>query len=307
MKANESNIKKRRQNTEAFKKEIMECFERGKYSVYQLERLHGISNQSIYQWIYKFSTFNDKGYRVIEHQMSSSKKVKELEAKVRNLEQAVGKKQITIDYLEKMIELAKDECQIDIKKKILHPTINWFRENKEKVKYSISSLYDTFGISKQAIHQYAKRQKVFDSKVAQLVIEVDELRTYHPGCGVEKMYRTLNPSFMGKDRFIELVMSLGYRLKRSRNFHITTRSGSHYYNNLIEGLSISSPCNVWQSDINYIRVNDCFYYAVFIINVYTRKIVGYQVSDHMRASANILALRWLSKTTNILNSSFRQR
>jgi putative transposase len=159
------------------------------------------------------------------------------------------------------------------------------------VKYSISSLYDTVGISKQSIHQYAKRQKVFDVKVAQLVIEVDELRTCHPGCGVEKMYHTLNPSFMGRDRFIELFMDLGYRLKRSKNFHITTKSGSHYYDNLIEGLSISSPCHVWQSDITYIRIKDCFYYAVFIIDVYTRKIVGYQVSDHMRASANIQALK----------------
>jgi transposase len=132
MKANVRNIKKRRQYTEAFKKEIVECFERGEYSVYQLERLHGISNQSIYNWVYRFSTFNDKGYRVIEHQMSSSKKVKELEAKVRDLEQTVGKKQITIDYLEKMIELAKDEYQIDIKKNSFTPQSTGSEKTKKK-------------------------------------------------------------------------------------------------------------------------------------------------------------------------------
>jgi transposase len=132
MKANVRNIKKRRQYTEAFKKEIVECFERGEYSVYQLERLHGISNQSIYNWVYRFSTFNDKGYRVIEHQMSSSKKVKELEAKVRDLEQTVGKKQITIDYLEKMIERAKDEYQIDIKKNSFTPQSTGSEKTKKK-------------------------------------------------------------------------------------------------------------------------------------------------------------------------------
>ncbi|NVO58711.1 DDE-type integrase/transposase/recombinase, partial [Rhodobacteraceae bacterium B1Z28] len=34
-----------------------------------------------------------------------------------------------------------------------------------------------------------------------------------------------------------------------------------------------------------------FYYAVFIIDVYTKKIVGYQVSNHMRAQANLKALQ----------------
>ncbi len=48
---------------------------------------------------------------------------------------------------------------------------------------------------------------------------------------------------------------------------------------------------VWQSDITYIYVDERFYYAVFIIDVYTKKIVGYQVSNHMRATANVKALK----------------
>jgi hypothetical protein len=47
---------------------------------------------------------------------SNIEKMKELELKVRELEQAVGQKQIKIDYLEKMIDIANDELKIDIKK-----------------------------------------------------------------------------------------------------------------------------------------------------------------------------------------------
>ena len=47
---------------------------------------------------------------------SSKKKLKDLEQKIKNLEQIVGQKQIMIDYLEKMMEIAKDELDIDIKK-----------------------------------------------------------------------------------------------------------------------------------------------------------------------------------------------
>jgi hypothetical protein len=43
-------------------------------------------------------------------------RLKELELKIKQLEQAVGQKQIKIDYLEKMIDIAKEELKIDIKK-----------------------------------------------------------------------------------------------------------------------------------------------------------------------------------------------
>lgn len=152
-------------------------------------------------------------------------------------------------------------------------------------------MYSTMGISKQAIHQYNQRQELFDQQVILLVHEADKLREEHPGCGVEKMYYTLNPEFIGRDRFIELFMKLGYRLKRVNNYKRTTyASPQSKYPNLIEGLLLSRPNQVWQSDITYIKVNGKFYYAVFIIDVYTKKIVGYNVSDSLRATANIKAL-----------------
>lgn len=156
--------------------------------------------------------------------------------------------------------------------------------------YSLNQLYTTIGISKQAAHQYAKRQAVFDEQVMRLSLEADELRKSHPGCGVEKMYYTLKPDFIGRDRFIDLFMQLGYKINRKKNYRRTTYSTSLFYPNLIEGMSVSKPSTIWQSDITYIRVGERFYYAVFIIDVYTKKIVGYQVSDHMRATANMQAL-----------------
>lgn len=154
----------------------------------------------------------------------------------------------------------------------------------------MNQLYNTIGISKQAIHQYAKRQVVFDQQLEQLMLEADELRMEHPGCGVEKMYITLKPDFIGRDRFIDTFMDLGYRIRRKKNYRRTTFASNIYYPNLIKGMPVRSPSTVWQSDITYIDVDDKYYYAVFILDVYTRKIVGYQVSDHMRATANIKAL-----------------
>jgi len=117
MKANIKLIRKKRSYSEEFKKNLVLDFEKGKLSVPQLERLHGINNASIYQWIYKYSTFNKQGFRVVEMSRSSTSKVKELEDRVKELERTVGQKQIMIDYLDKVIDIAKEELDIDIKKK----------------------------------------------------------------------------------------------------------------------------------------------------------------------------------------------
>jgi putative transposase len=157
-------------------------------------------------------------------------------------------------------------------------------------------LYKEIGISKQAVSQYAKRQKVFDYNVHNLIVEAEELRKEHPGCGVEKMYFTLQPDFIGRDNFIDLFMDLGFRIKRNKNYRKTTFASRVNYPNLIKGMEVNKPSTIWQSDITYIYCDDKFYYAVFIIDVYTKKIVGHQLTNHMRASANVKALEMALKS-----------
>ncbi|WP_438967305.1 IS3 family transposase [Flavobacterium sp.] len=152
-------------------------------------------------------------------------------------------------------------------------------------------MFKVLNISKQAVNQYQKRQSDFDKKMNCLLIEAEELRAEHPGCGIEKMYYTLKPNFIGRDRFIEAFMELGFRIKRNKNYRRTTFASNVYYPNLIQSMSVYAPSMIWQSDITYIFVGEKFYYAVFIIDVYTKKIVGYEVSNHMRATANMNALQ----------------
>lgn len=155
----------------------------------------------------------------------------------------------------------------------------------------MSRLYKYVGVTRQAINQYCTRQEAFDNRVLCLLSEVEELRGEHPGCGVEKMYYSLNPDFIGRDRFIELFMDLGFRLKKRINYKRTTYAVSSKYKNLIKGLAVSAPSVIWQSDITYYDINDKFYYVVFIIDVYTKIIVGYTVSENMRATANVKAMK----------------
>jgi len=132
MKANVRELRKQRKYSEEFKRKIVADFESGRFSVLQLEKLHGVRGQIIYRWIYKFSTFNQQGTRIVEMKESSNKKMKELEARVKELERAVGRKQIKIDYLEKMMEIAKEELDIDIKKNFGTPQSTGSKKTNKK-------------------------------------------------------------------------------------------------------------------------------------------------------------------------------
>ena len=132
MKRTVQQIQKQRRFTTDFKKQIVKDFESGKYSVKELSRLHHIHFQTIYDWIYKYSKVNKKGYRIVEMTESSDKKVKYLEQKIKELERIIGQKQITIDYYEKMIEIAGKEFDIDIKKNSDTPQFNGSANTQKK-------------------------------------------------------------------------------------------------------------------------------------------------------------------------------
>lgn len=150
-------------------------------------------------------------------------------------------------------------------------------------------------ISKQAVFQARKRQLNFDTELMELISQADIMREDHPGCGVEKLYKTLNPKYIGRDKFCEIFMDLGYRIRTIKNYRRTTIPTHLNYPNLIEGMMVTRPCQVLQSDITYFDVDGTFYYLVFIIDVYTREILGYNVSNNMRKESNIIALKMALK------------
>ena len=179
-----------------------------------------------------------------------------------------------------------------------YPTIQWFRQHQKEIWFKMNDLYSILSVSKQAVHQYWQREKLFEEKLSSLLIDVDLLRAEHPGCGVEKMYHTLHPNWIGRDRFVEIIMSLGYRVKQARSYNRTTIPIKNNYPNLIEGMILWNKNQLWQTDITYILVGERFYYLVFIVDVYTKLILGYQASDHLRAEANIYALKMAMRTCN---------
>lgn len=106
----------RRSFSEEFKKQCVLDFESGRFTVLELSKLYNISFALLYRWIYRYSAYNKRKIKMVEMADSSDKKLKDLYKRIEELERIVGQKQLNIDFLEKMIELTKDQYGIDIKK-----------------------------------------------------------------------------------------------------------------------------------------------------------------------------------------------
>ncbi len=117
------------------------------------------------------------------------------------------------------------------------------------------------------------------SEEGQLLLLVYQIRGDHPTMGIRDMYYMLNPQTIGRDSFEALCKENSFGVKRIKNWRTTTDStGVIRFDNKIENLQIDRINQVWQSDITYFEVNSRFYYITFIIDSFTRRIIGHQTS-----------------------------
>lgn len=156
----------------------------------------------------------------------------------------------------------------------------------------MKDVYTLANLSKQAFHQNQRCNEKEDVYNELLYLKADEIRAQHPKIGVRKMYSMISPEEIGRDKFEEILLKNGYRVYYPQNYIRTTYSVKCYqYNNLIKGIELTGINQVWQSDITYFWSENRFYYLVFIIDVYSRRIVGYKASTSLETKANLSALQ----------------
>ena len=102
---------------EGLKRQKVEEIEKNISTVSEICREYQVSSAAVYKWIYKYSQMRKKGVRQIVEAESDTRKILLLKEQVKELERIIGQKQVMIDFQDKMIELAEEEYEVDIKKK----------------------------------------------------------------------------------------------------------------------------------------------------------------------------------------------
>lgn len=157
-------------------------------------------------------------------------------------------------------------------------------------------------ISRQAYYQSVQRSLREEEKGVLYLRLMEQARVIHPGMGLRTMYDMLVPDGIGRDGFIALGLREGYRLKSVEKQTRTTYSvKSNRYKNLLGGLEFTGVNELWSSDITYFFCFGQFFYIVMIMDVYSRRIVGYSLADNMRAENNVAALKMALKTRGVVN------
>lgn len=101
----------------SLRKEVVSLIEEGKLTVLQACRAYGVkSPQTVYSWIYKYSTTLSKGTRLVVEKESIDRQHEELQRRYKELEAALGRKQMQIDLYEAILKVASEELAVDLKK-----------------------------------------------------------------------------------------------------------------------------------------------------------------------------------------------
>jgi transposase InsO family protein len=141
-----------------------------------------------------------------------------------------------------------------------------------------------------------KRREEHLDEAEQVLMLVNRIRKDHPCMSVRDIYFKLNPQSMGRDKFELFCFEHGYRVKKRRNFRITTDSrGVTRFPNLIKELEVTGVTQVLVSDITYYEMLGKFYYITLIMDLFNREVVGFSASNSLRTEDTTLPALNLAK------------
>lgn len=115
-------IRKIRHFSDSFKEKVVKDLDSGLTSIREVSTLYDVKQQTVYNWLYRYSVHHKKGSRMVVELQSEGKKTEQLEKRVAELERFIGQKQLSIDYLEKLVALAGAHYQTDLKKNFATPS-----------------------------------------------------------------------------------------------------------------------------------------------------------------------------------------
>jgi len=159
-------------------------------------------------------------------------------------------------------------------------------------------LYELFGKSRQAYYQQAKYNYREVVKAEIILNLVQQQRKLMPRIGGRKlhyiMHKRLPEEFhLGRDTFFDLLRG-NHLLVRKRRYKTKTTFSNHWlhkYPNLIKELIPDRAHQLWVSDITYLETSQGFIYLFLITDAYSRKIIGWSLSDTLEAKNAVEALR----------------
>lgn len=150
------------------------------------------------------------------------------------------------------------------------------------------------------VRQNGISRKEKDEIIEEFVLEkVREIRKEQKRIGGRKMYYMIckyeekKLYKFGRKKFFEILKKHKLLVKKRKKRAITTDSKlwRGQYPDLVKELIPSRPEQVWVADITYFRTKNGFIYGHLLTDGYSKKLVGFEVADNMKATSTLVALK----------------
>lgn len=160
-----------------------------------------------------------------------------------------------------------------------------------------------FGITRQAYYQ-KRRREARQQESNMLILEmVRQVRRKHPRMGARKLLVKIQPMVgaeglgIGRDRLFDLLRAADLLVKRRKTYFRTTIPGLCRMPNLLPGLTIDLPNQVWVCDITYLELErESFVYLFLLMDLFSRYIVGWHVASSLATTGALISLQMAIQT-----------
>lgn len=149
-----------------------------------------------------------------------------------------------------------------------------------------------FGISRQSLYQQRCRDKAKTDTQRPIRAMVESVRRRMPRIGTRKLHHLLRGQLrqsgikIGRDGLFDYLRNQDLLVKPVKRYTRTTTMSSHWlrkHPNLLEGWQATRAEEVFVSDITYIKSAEATHYLSLVTDAFSRKIMGYVLSDDMEA------------------------
>lgn len=151
-------------------------------------------------------------------------------------------------------------------------------------------------------YYYKKQELLPEDQV--LVNRIEEITEEFPKAGYRKVTRQLHRESVpvNHKKVHRIMREKGLLVTKTKRFARTTDSNHPYplYPNLTKDLRVTSLNQVWVADITYIRIAVGFVYLAVILDLCSRKAIGYAISRNIDTALSLSALRMAIQSRNPL-------
>lgn len=177
----------------------------------------------------------------------------------------------------------------------------WIKEHKAQ--WSVGLMCEVLAVSSSGYYDYWTRRKdtgvlAGEKKDAALVQAIEQLHKKHKGrYGTPRITDALHKQGMtvNHKKVAKVMKTEGLQCRLRKRFKICTTDSKHEYaiapNGLNRAFAQEAPNKVWVADITYIHTLEGWLFCALVMDLFSRRIVGWALDSHMSQGLTQEALR----------------